>query len=276
MHVRASVGMTASIVQRHSLVYPRVPIERPVLIMVQRGTKTLRAPGCEWEVPAGHAIAINRGQTLDIRNLPDASGSYAARWLVWDESLLDVHVAQTASGRSVDTAAPTTRAIRSAWPLGIPGPAFKQAMDAAIACILEPDNTPLAVARHRMRELLVWVGTCDGHFESAEAPSMRQRVRTLLAATPHNNWTAAQVGHALAMSEATLRRRLMAEGSRLSELLVDVRMSLALTLLQATSLPVAQIAVNTGYESPSRFAVRFRQRFGFAPTAVRGHQRTSP
>jgi transcriptional regulator GlxA family with amidase domain len=50
-------------------------------------------------------------------------------------------------------------------------------------------------------------------------------------------------------------------------------MSLALTLLQATSLPVTQIAMNTGYESPSRFAVRFRQRFGFAPTAVRGHQR---
>jgi AraC-like DNA-binding protein len=62
---------------------------------------------------------------------------------------------------------------------------------------------------------------------------------------------------------------------RLSELLVDVRMSLALTLLQATSLPVTQIAMNAGYESPSRFAVRFRQRFGFAPTAVRGHQRAA-
>jgi len=70
-----------------------------------------------------------------------------------------------------------------------------------------------------------------------------------------------------------LRRRLMAEGARLSELLVDVRMSLALTLLQASSLSVSQIAMNSGYESPSRFAVRFRQRFGFAPTAVRGHQR---
>jgi AraC-like DNA-binding protein len=33
-------------------------------------------------------------------------------------------------------------------------------------------------------------------------------------------------------------------------------MSLALTLSQATNLPVTQIAMNPGYESPSRFAVR--------------------
>jgi len=272
--VRAGVGVTAGIVQRHSLTYARVPIDHPLLIVVQRGTKTLRAPGCEWVVPAGQAIAINRGQTLDIRNLPDAQGAYEARWLVWDESLLDVPGAQTHS-RPLEADASATRPIRSAWPLGALGPAFLQAVDAAIDCILAPENTPLEVARHRMRELLVWIGTCGGHFESAEVTSVQQRVRELLSASPHNPWTAAQVGHALAMSEATLRRRLMAEGARLSELLVDVRMSLALTLLQATRLPVAQIAMTSGYESPSRFAVRFRQRFGFAPTAVRGRQRAS-
>ncbi|HEY8904677.1 MAG TPA: helix-turn-helix transcriptional regulator [Rhodoferax sp.] len=273
--MREGVGVTARIVQRHSLAFARVPFDHPVLIVVQRGTKTLRASGCEWEVPAGHAIAINRGQTLDIRNLPDAQGAYEARWLVWDESLLELHYAQTASSRRLDVDTTATRVIRSAWPLGALGPTFMQAVDAAIASILEPDTTPLEVARHRMRELLVWVGTCDGHFETFDVTSMQQRVRDLLSASPHSNWTAAQVGSALAMSEATLRRRLMAEGVRLSELLVDVRMSLALTLLQATSLPVTQIAMNTGYESPSRFAVRFRQRFGFAPTAVRGHQRAS-
>lgn len=275
LRVRAGVGMTAGIVQRHSLTYARVPIDRPLLIVVQRGTKTLRAPGCEWVVPAGHAIAINRGQTLDIRNLPDARGAYEARWLVWGESLMDLHYAQTASSRPLEADATVTRAIRSAWPLGALGPAFLQAVDAAIACIQEPESTPLEVARHRMRELLVWVGTCDGHFESAEVASVRQRVRDMVSAAPQRDWTAALVGSELAMSVATLRRRLTGEGMRLSELLVDVRMSLALTLLQATSLPVTQIAMHTGYESPSRFAVRFRQRFGFAPTAVRGHQRAT-
>lgn len=273
LRFRAGVGMTAGIVQRHSLTYASVPIDLPLLIVVQRGTKTLRAPGCEWVVPAGHAIAINRGQTLDIRNLPDDCGAYQARWLVWDKSLLNLQDAQTMDSHAMDATATATRAIRSARPLGTLGPAFLQAVDAAIACILEPEGTPLEVARHRMRELLVWIGTCGGYFESTEVTSVCQRVRDLVSAAPQRNWTASQVGSELAMSEATLRRRLTGEGVRLSDLMVDVRMSLALTLLQATSLPVTQIAMNAGYESPSRFAVRFRQRFGFAPTAVRGQRR---
>ena len=52
-------------------------------------------------------------------------------------------------------------------------------------------------------------------------------------------------------------------------LLTDVRMTRALTLLQVTPWPVAQIAGAVGYESPSRFAARFKERFGFAPSAVR-------
>ena len=61
----------------------------------------------------------------------------------------------------------------------------------------------------------------------------------------------------------------------LTDLLADARMATALTLLQATTQSVSQIALSVGDESPSRFAVRFRHRFGFAPTAVRGHGRAS-
>jgi AraC-like DNA-binding protein len=82
-----------------------------------------------------------------------------------------------------------------------------------------------------------------------------------------------QVAERLAMSEATLRRRLNAEGTGFVELLADVRMSHAMTLLQSTDRPVAHIASAVGYESASRFAIRFRERFGFAPTAIRGHRR---
>ena len=40
-------------------------------------------------------------------------------------------------------------------------------------------------------------------------------------------------------------------------------------LLQATDKPVAEIALDVGYGSPSRFAGRFRKRFGHPPHAVR-------
>ncbi|MNH37503.1 DNA-binding transcriptional regulator AraC [compost metagenome] len=55
--------------------------------------------------------------------------------------------------------------------------------------------------------------------------------------------------------------------------MIDVRMNSALTLLQSTDWPISAIAQHVGYESSSRFAERFRKRFGFAPTAIRGHQR---
>jgi transcriptional regulator GlxA family with amidase domain len=50
-------------------------------------------------------------------------------------------------------------------------------------------------------------------------------------------------------------------------------MSFAMVLLQSTQHAVNRIALQVGYESASRFAIRFRERFGFAPTAIRGHAR---
>ena len=50
-------------------------------------------------------------------------------------------------------------------------------------------------------------------------------------------------------------------------------MNRALGLLQATDLPVGVIAAEVGYASPSRFAVRFRARFGLSPRDIRGDER---
>ncbi|MCU0827909.1 MAG: helix-turn-helix domain-containing protein [Tabrizicola sp.] len=50
-------------------------------------------------------------------------------------------------------------------------------------------------------------------------------------------------------------------------------MNRALGLLQTTDNPVQQIAFAVGYASASRFAVRFRARFGLAPSAIRGGDR---
>ncbi|MFU1910783.1 helix-turn-helix domain-containing protein [Bordetella hinzii] len=48
--------------------------------------------------------------------------------------------------------------------------------------------------------------------------------------------------------------------------------------MQVTDRPIASIACQVGYESASRFSVRFKKRFGFSPVAVRGlpSQRQAP
>ena len=79
----------------------------------------------------------------------------------------------------------------------------------------------------------------------------------------------ADVAQRLGMSEATLRRRLANEGASFRELLGNIKMMRALTLLQTSPLGVAQVAYAVGYESPARFAAKFRAHFGCTPSDVR-------
>lgn len=101
------------------------------------------------------------------------------------------------------------------------------------------------------------------------APATAERLRALIADAPDRHWTAPEAGRALAMSEATLRRRLAGEGQRFEELLTDVRMHHAMMLVQTTSWRMARIALACGYKSQARFAQRFRSRFGYLPSTVR-------
>lgn len=95
------------------------------------------------------------------------------------------------------------------------------------------------------------------------------RLKTLLRDAPDQHWTARSAGTALAMSEATLRRRLSEEGIRFEHILLDIRMHHALMLLQTTAWSIPQIADACGYRSQARFSERFRDRFGISPARVR-------
>ena len=70
----------------------------------------------------------------------------------------------------------------------------------------------------------------------------------------------------LGMSGATLRRHLAAEDTSLRELLVDVRMGIALNLLYGTQLPLKTVAARVGYRSPDGFVRAFRARYGLEPS----------
>ena len=92
----------------------------------------------------------------------------------------------------------------------------------------------------------------------------------MIGVAPEKNWISKDIAQSVAMSEATFRRRLADEGQSFTGILLDVRMTLALTLLQVTDISISKIAYQVGYESASRFSVRFKKRFGFSPTAIRG------
>lgn len=269
LHARAGVGVAAHVLQGSGLEILRVRVEQPALILVDRGIKSIRTErGAGVRARSGQAIVLAGQQTVDFTNTVTEGAHYEARWLVFDPGLL-----QEAgyAGRSAQAGAGI---VTTAKLLARVSPQLADAFERARHALAPDAALPDAIARLRVLEVLHWLLEQGVALPGATARSdVSLQVRSLVSRRLHDDWTAGRVATELAMSEPTLRRRLAGEGTSLTEVLVDARMATALTLLQATTRPVAEIAGAVGYESPSRFAVRFRQRFGFAPTAVRGHDR---
>lgn len=123
--------------------------------------------------------------------------------------------------------------------------------------------------QYRLLDLLTGLAEEGGVFSLVNNSTVTAKVRALLVSAPDQTWTAPLVGKSLAMSEATLRRKLASEATRFEVLLTDVRMHHALMLLQTTSLPITHIAEMSGYKSRARFSERFLKRFGYSPIDVR-------
>lgn len=123
--------------------------------------------------------------------------------------------------------------------------------------------------QYRLMDLLLALAERGHAFRNAGQGGTAGRLRALLGEAPDRHWTANEAGRALAMSEATLRRRLAGENVRFEDLLAGIRMNHAMMLLQTTSWSIPRIALACGYQSRARFADRFRARFGYLPSAVR-------
>jgi AraC-like DNA-binding protein len=261
--VRPGAGAAAQIVQYNRLRYSNILIEQPVVIVVERGTKILRQGDFECVIAPGEAVALQQGQVFDVVNAAEKDDAYLARWIAFDPELI------AAFHPTKNVGAP----IEKAHLLTGLQPAFVDAFGAATRVVAEPEGIPLPVARHRIGELLVWLNVLGCFFRPVNATSFAQRARQNLIGDPGTPWTGSGLGKRLGVSEATLRRKLSAEGWSFQQLLTDVRMSAAMQMLQSSDVPVLHIAQQVGYESQSRFAARFRQRFGFPPSAIRGHRR---
>ncbi|MFK3839780.1 helix-turn-helix transcriptional regulator [Serratia sp. NPDC087055] len=265
INICPGIGASAHIIQHTELLFPSVYFEQPHLYLVQQGHKRIRWQQREIIAHAGELLIIDGGQTVDIINGPSEDGVFSCQLLTCDPLLF------TTPSATVETAPSTpfdaVLALRN-----LPCALMHSFETTSLALALK-HRFPTVIIRHKMLEILLWLKQFNVHFMHNEIRNLTQRVRRCLATDPHNIWTAAEVAETLSMSEVMLRRKLSAENTSLRNLMIDVRMSSALALLQSTDWPISVIAQHVGYESSSRFAERFRKRFGFAPTAIRGHQR---
>lgn len=250
---REGAGATALIRQRNRARISSLTVPQPSLIVVVKGRKMVQWHDGDLTVGPGQAILLREGR-FDIVNQPDTEHLYEALWLTWPTETL-------ARFMDIQGSHPPANALE-------PEPPMWDALQRARRALAD-QSLPDAIASHRVEEILWWLRDHGIGLGRPITISFASRLRALIAENPGYGWSLAAAAGRLAVSSSTLRRNLKREGASFTDILADVRMSSALSLLQCTDAPVNRIALEIGYESPSRFAVRFRRRFGFSPAAVR-------
>ena len=81
------------------------------------------------------------------------------------------------------------------------------------------------------------------------------------------------LGAEMSLSKVQLYRKVKAmTGKTPAELLKDMRMQRAYTLLQQTDKTISEVAAEVGFSTPGYFSSCFKKQFGMLPTELRGEQ----
>ncbi len=130
---------------------------------------------------------------------------------------------------------------------------------ATAAVVRRPDEAD-AFARASLRAILL----------APPRPSAVAELRAVLAAaTPFAALDVIAAARRLAMSRATLARRLARDGTTFQDVKDELRRDRAIALLAETALTSAEIAERLGFSEASAFQRAFRDWTGVAPGAVR-------
>jgi AraC-like DNA-binding protein len=240
-----------------------VPIHHPTVVLVLAGRKELHLAAATRNIQAGELLLVPGNSSLHLGNVPDpAVGSYLALSLSFPPATLE-HF------RRLYRAAAGGAEQRAVWSAAA-GDDFVRALQQWLAWCMESPPQP-ELALHRQIELLLLLvrDGCAGNLLLDNRLGWRQRVSQLVSCDLSHAWDAPSVSRRLAVGESSLRRYLREEGTSFREVLEEARLVAGLGLLQETFWPVARVAAEVGYESPSRFAERFKLRFGLTPTQLK-------
>ncbi|TDR82015.1 helix-turn-helix transcriptional regulator [Paludibacterium purpuratum] len=254
--IRVSRGQVAA---RRMQVLHRVSILTPALCHVRHGCKQVQWQGRIQQAGAGQLVLMPAGVELGVINQPGPQG-YLADLVSLPEDWLQ-HFRQRL-GASLPVQRPNGLCVEldahsaGAWALLL----------AALAT-----DAPAPLLQHHVEGVLLALALAGNAawLLRGRDDALSARIQQLLLQNPAADWEAAGVAQQLHLGTSTLRRHLAREGRQFRDILDEVRMNHALQALQSSRLPIGEIAAQSGYASASRFAVRFRQRFGLSPRDLR-------
>ncbi|WP_026186589.1 AraC family transcriptional regulator [Ensifer sp. BR816] len=259
-HEAHPVQAGATIRQGGRTCFHRLTNTTPVLIHVRSGNKVV-VHDTALLLTAGEFGLLPDHQPMTMENIPKAPQNYEARILPVPRPLFE----ETYAHFPFITPPRTARPVKA-----VDLPAEAMALFDFCCCSENMSRLPVPVATVRLMELITWFALSGAVLGDRESPLLQHRLRQMIEADPARDWTLGHAARTFNMSEATLRRKLAAEDTSFTETLGDTRMTRALALLQTTTLPIAHVAQEVGYDSPSQFSARFKERFGINPREVRG------
>ncbi|SMY34705.1 helix-turn-helix transcriptional regulator [Photobacterium andalusiense] len=112
-------------------------------------------------------------------------------------------------------------------------------------------------------EYLANVGRLHQLFNSQDL-SWRDKLVALFKQHPGEQHSIESACQHFGLSKSTLIRRLREESTQFREVLAELRMGYALTLLQKQHYTQLDLAQLCGYQSETRFAQRFKKQFGLS------------
>lgn len=232
----------------------------PAIIWVLNGTKRLCSDRDRREISCGYFVLLPENRSITVENVPFEDKPYEARVLAFGREVFE-----NAYSRLSVTEDLRRRAFQIAPEKEPISEAFARAREA----LSNASELPASIVSNRCEEVVLWLADAGAFLPWRQTASFADRVRSVVAQRPAHGWTSAEVGHELAVSEATLRRKLQSEETSFKRILLDVRMAVALTYLQTTNWPLSKVSAAAGYVSQSRFSARFLERFGIHPNDIR-------
>ena len=236
---------------------------KPAIFLVLEGQKALHLPEQRFLAKAGDLLIVPAGRDVWVAKTPDSqTGSYLGLGVMFAPELF-AQLKQTFAA-SLGAFSRTAR-----WQA--------PASDALLLCLgqwlewCQHAQVPAQAQQHRLVELL-WLLANEGlagNLLKTLNPSWRERVAQVFTVDPSRDWRIQDLCHSLFVSESVLRRHLQAEGTSFRSVLEETRLMAGMLLLQETGDPINQVALAVGYQSQSRFAERFKRRFGMTPGALR-------
>ncbi|QJB56529.1 AraC family transcriptional regulator [Pseudodesulfovibrio sp. zrk46] len=238
-----------------------VSLPQSALVFVLSGKKQVIRETDRIEVSAGEILLYPARMEALIENTPDGkTGSYVALCLTFDETVL---ARALAHAPSLDV----TPGLNDLKTMG--SPLITTGLDHLLTMVQSaPDNERLiSLCREEMLLLVAQQTDCLPLLWNA-ASTWGSRCSGLIGMEPGKGWTADLLAAKLGTSERTLRRQLQKEGTNLRHILQEVRLNAGLAMLQTGGTSVGETAYLCGYNSASRFAGLFRERFGVNPSEV--------